>query len=146
VAAETNERGKTLYYQGLPSAGVPACASCHGDTAQGDENIPRLAGQHQYYLVSRARIAMTLNVAHLSDDDIAAIAGYLETIGEGGAPAARLKPSDEALATVADGVLPVTPSVFDAGGDAGNCHYSVWTYGWYCGSFGDALVFHLKRQ
>ena len=146
AAAETNERGKTLYYQGLPSAGVASCASCHGDAAQGDDVVPRLAGQHQYYLVSRARIAMTRNVAHLSDDDIVAISGYLESIGEGGAAPARLKESGQALAKVDDAPDPVSPSVFDAGGDATNCRYSVWTYGWYCGSFFDALIYHLKNQ
>jgi cytochrome c553 len=146
AGADSNERGKTLYYQGLPSAGVEACASCHGDAAQGDDVVPRLAGQHQSYMDSRARIAMTSNVAHLSDEDISAISAYVASIGEGGVAPARLKPSSEPLATVKDVPDPVAPAVFDANGDAKNCSYSVWTYGWYCGKFFDALVYHLKRQ
>ncbi len=145
-SAEANERGKTLYYQGLPSAGVESCASCHGNAAEGDDVVPRLAGQHPAYLESRARIAMTRNVARLSDADIASISAYVASIGAGGVPPARLAPSGEALARLADGPDPVPPSVFDANGDAQNCRYSVWTYGWYCGSFFDAIVYHLKRQ
>jgi len=46
-------RGKAIYEQGLPDAGVPACAACHGAAAEGKENIPRLAGQHPAYLVKQ---------------------------------------------------------------------------------------------
>jgi hypothetical protein len=56
-----------------------------------------------------------------------------------------LKPGSEPVAETAEVELK-TPAAFDSGGDAKNCHYSVWTYGWYCGSFIDALVYHLKNQ
>jgi cytochrome c553 len=140
------ERGKVIYHQGLPAAGVQACASCHGDAGEGDDVVPRLAGQHRYYLVSRARIAMTKIVANVSDADIAAVSAYLASIGVGGAAPATLKPTGEKVAEVPSLKLPPTPPVFDAQGDPKNCHYSVWTYGWYCGSFIDALVYHLKNQ
>ena len=42
--------GKTIYEDGVPSAGVPACVSCHGLTAKGTEAFPRLAGQLHDYL------------------------------------------------------------------------------------------------
>jgi len=47
------EKGKPIYEQGLSSAGVPACVSCHGANAEGKENIPRLGGQYPPYLVKQ---------------------------------------------------------------------------------------------
>jgi cytochrome c553 len=41
--------GKTIYEEGIPSANVPPCASCHGPKALGRDVFPRLAGQlHDY--------------------------------------------------------------------------------------------------
>jgi cytochrome c553 len=41
--------GKKIYEDGIPSAEVPACASCHGPDAKGADAFPRLAGQlHDY--------------------------------------------------------------------------------------------------
>src|ERR1700680_3000081 len=41
--------GKKIYEDGVPSAEVPACASCHGPEAKGADAFPRLAGQlHDY--------------------------------------------------------------------------------------------------
>jgi len=140
------ERGKVIYHQGLPAAGVQPCASCHGNAGEGDDVVPRLAGQHEYYLVSRSRIAMTNIMANLSDEDIVAVSAYLQAIGVGGAAPAKLKPTGEKVVEVPGAKLPPTPPPFDAQGDAKNCHYSVWTYGWYCGSFWEALVHHLKDQ
>jgi cytochrome c553 len=140
------DEGKVIYYQGVPSKGVQACASCHGDAGQGDDVVPRLAGQHQYYLNSRARIAMTKIVASLSDQQIASVSAYVESIGVGGDTPAKLPPSTEPMAKGPKVPYDPGPAVFDAQGDAKNCHYSVWTYGWYCGSFFDALVYHLKNQ
>jgi cytochrome c553 len=148
-----SDRGQIIYTQGIPEAGVDACASCHEDKGQGDANVPRLAGQHQYYLNSRARIAMALILEKASDADIAAVSAYLESIGEGGATPAPV-PADAAgaakskakIGKVLDASTTPGAAVFDAKGDPKNCHYSVWTYGWYCGSFVDALVYHLKNQ
>ena len=42
--------GRKIYAEGIPSAGVPACISCHGARAEGNGPIPRLAGQYQDYL------------------------------------------------------------------------------------------------
>jgi cytochrome c553 len=146
AATPAAERGKVLYHQGIPSAGVQACASCHGDSGEGDDVVPRLAGQHKYYIVHRARIAMTKIVYNVSDADINAVAEYLESIGAGGDAPAKLPKLAEKVADVKAPPLPAGPAVFDADGSAKNCHYSVWTYGWYCGSFTDALVYHLKNQ
>src|SRR6202162_1489594 len=41
--------GKTIYEEGVPSAEVPPCATCHGPDAKGADAFPRLAGQlHDY--------------------------------------------------------------------------------------------------
>ncbi len=45
--------GEKIFQQGLPDAGVPPCASCHGPEAKGNDQFPRLAGQLYPYLVSQ---------------------------------------------------------------------------------------------
>jgi cytochrome c553 len=42
--------GKQIYEEGVASANVPACASCHGKEARGDGQFPRLAGQLYAYV------------------------------------------------------------------------------------------------
>jgi len=46
-------KGKQIYDEGIAEGGIPACAACHGPNADGNENIPRLAGQHAPYLVKQ---------------------------------------------------------------------------------------------
>ncbi len=45
--------GKKIYEEGIPSANVPACSSCHGPEAKGDGQFPRLAGQLNDYIVRK---------------------------------------------------------------------------------------------
>jgi cytochrome c553 len=146
TTAPIPEIGQIIYHQGLPEKGVKPCASCHGDQAQGDDEFPRLAGQHSHYLNSRARVAMTKIVSNLTDEEIKAISAYAESIGDGGAKPASLVAVNKKIASVTTAEIEATPKIFDAEGNAANCHYSVWTYGWYCGNFWDALVYHLKNQ
>jgi cytochrome c553 len=41
--------GKKIYEEGIPSANIPPCASCHGADGKGADAFPRLAGQlHDY--------------------------------------------------------------------------------------------------
>jgi len=42
--------GKKIYEEGVPSAEVPPCASCHGPDAKGVDAFPRLAGQLNDYI------------------------------------------------------------------------------------------------
>ena len=42
--------GKKIYDEGVPSANVAACASCHGRDAKGNWQFPRLAGQLYPYV------------------------------------------------------------------------------------------------
>lgn len=48
--------GKTIFENGVPDKGVPACMSCHGPQAQGNEQFPRLAHQHSDYLVKQLMV------------------------------------------------------------------------------------------
>jgi cytochrome c553 len=145
-SGQAPEVGAVIYHQGIPAKGVKPCASCHGNSAEGEDEFPRLAGQHVDYLNSRARIAMTKIVSPLSDSEIKAVSVYLESIGSGGAKPANLMATKEKVTAVATADDVETPKIFDAEGKPGNCHYSVWTNGWYCGNFWDALVYHLKNQ
>ena len=42
--------GQYIFHNGNKFSGVPACVSCHGTTAQGAANLPRLAGQFSGYI------------------------------------------------------------------------------------------------
>ena len=42
--------GKFIFQRGNSYSGVPACASCHGASGHGTQQLPRLAGQHPAYL------------------------------------------------------------------------------------------------
>lgn len=82
-------RGQTIFEQGVPDNGVPACATCHGAQAQGAGAFPRLAGQHQAYLLrqievfkngSRGNALVMSTVAHqLSIEQAQAVAAYLQS-------------------------------------------------------------------
>jgi cbb3-type cytochrome c oxidase subunit III len=81
--------GQEIFEHGVPDKGVPACASCHGPQAQGAGTFPRLAGQHQEYLLrqievfkngTRANAPVMSAVAHtLSADQAKAVAAYLQS-------------------------------------------------------------------
>jgi cytochrome c553 len=81
--------GKKLFDEGIPAAGVPACASCHGATAAGLTIFPRLAGQHAPYLYKQLLVIQsvlrTAPVMHgvikdLTRDQMQAVVAYLESI------------------------------------------------------------------
>ena len=45
--------GKKIYTEGIPNSDVPACATCHGEDAKGNGQIPRLAGQLHDYIFNK---------------------------------------------------------------------------------------------
>ncbi|MCX8003638.1 MAG: cytochrome c4 [Burkholderiaceae bacterium] len=49
------ERGRAIFETGKSSAGVPACANCHGADAHGAEALPRLAGQQPQYVIEQLK-------------------------------------------------------------------------------------------
>lgn len=83
--------GEKIYKAGIAGLGVPACASCHGPTGAGvPVQFPRLAGQHADYTVAQLQIfrsgerandaakMMRMIAAKLSDQDMAAVADYIQ--------------------------------------------------------------------
>jgi cytochrome c553 len=87
--SELITRGKKVYLEGVANLGVPACASCHGDNAQGQAGFPRLAGQHAPYLLKQLLVIQnalrTAPVMHgvvrsLAPDQMQAVCAYLESL------------------------------------------------------------------
>jgi cytochrome c553 len=86
-------RGKTIYEQGIPASDVPACATCHGPEAKGNDQFPRLAGQLYDYIVNKLTnftkergqnpekpdtSAIMQPIAHaLTEPEIKAVAAYV---------------------------------------------------------------------
>ncbi len=54
--AELVDRGKALYAGGMPEKNIPPCVTCHGPAAAGNQQFPRLAGQHADYLVKQLKV------------------------------------------------------------------------------------------
>ncbi len=81
-------RGKELFDKGVPERGIPACMSCHGANAEGMADFPRLAGQHEKYLVKQLNyiqsLVRTAPVMHgivkdLTPIEIQAVAAYVQS-------------------------------------------------------------------
>jgi cytochrome c553 len=80
--------GQKIFVEGLPAKNVPACMSCHGEKAEGNSVIPRLAGQHPAYIerqlaafasTERANEIMHENSKDLTAEQIRDVAAYLRT-------------------------------------------------------------------
>ncbi|MGZ5876477.1 MAG: c-type cytochrome [Bradyrhizobium sp.] len=90
---ELADAGKKIYEEGVPTAEVPPCASCHGPDAKGTDAFPRLAGQLHDYIYRKLTnwekergqdkanpdtSAIMQPIAHnLSEAQIKAVAAYL---------------------------------------------------------------------
>lgn len=82
-------QGKSIFENGDPQKGVPACASCHGERGQGNGQFPRIAGQHGDYLLrqievfrngTRANSPVMASVAHvLNNEQANAVVTYLRS-------------------------------------------------------------------
>ncbi|MDP1652264.1 MAG: c-type cytochrome [Rhodocyclaceae bacterium] len=51
--AQLAAKGRMLYEDGNTESGVPACAGCHQPNGKGNARFPRLAGQHQTYVLKQ---------------------------------------------------------------------------------------------
>jgi cytochrome c553 len=78
--------GKNIYMNGVDVQNIPACQACHGDHGEGNSVIPRLAGQHAYYLKSqleafrstlRENDVMHANTKDMTNSQIEALVSYL---------------------------------------------------------------------
>ncbi|TVP86831.1 MAG: cytochrome c4 [Thioalkalivibrio sp.] len=86
------ERGERIYRGGIPAAGVAACMACHGADGKGNPAamFPLVGGQHAQYNADQLRYfrrgerandngRMMRNIAaRMSDDDIEAVAEYMQ--------------------------------------------------------------------
>ena len=87
--------GQLVWRAGNAESGVPACMACHGPAGEGNplSGYPRLAGQHSVYtanMLNRFRAGENWGAkdanshvmggvaAELTDDEIAALASYVE--------------------------------------------------------------------
>jgi len=89
-----SKQGALIYQQGIASAGVSACLSCHGRNAKGlaDKFSPRLAGQQEEYIEKALNDfakqirkndlhkAMREIASKLTKQQIKALASYLSTV------------------------------------------------------------------
>lgn len=86
------ERGRAIYIGGDSESGVSACIACHGPAGRGNPAAPYpgIAGQYAVYTATQLRDyasgvrqsddnqVMRNVAAQLSDDDIVAVASYLQ--------------------------------------------------------------------
>ena len=80
--------GKKIFEEGVPDKQAPPCFACHGAAAAGQAAFPRLAYQHQDYLVKQLHVFQETEgrpgtpmkqVTHeLSPGEMAAVAAYLQ--------------------------------------------------------------------
>jgi cytochrome c553 len=88
VDAQLMAAGKVIFENGVPDKEAAPCMACHGPQAQGIANFPRLAGQHQDYLVKQLHVFQETEgrpgtpmkqITHLlSVQEMQAVAGYLQ--------------------------------------------------------------------
>ncbi|SFS13908.1 Cytochrome c553 [Dyella sp. OK004] len=80
--------GQKLFTQGIGDR-VVACASCHGDHAQGNGIFPRLAGQHAPYIVRQLKViqgnlrnspVMHGIIKNLTPEEMNEVAAYLQSL------------------------------------------------------------------
>ncbi|MCI4678024.1 c-type cytochrome [Rhodoblastus acidophilus] len=88
--------GKEIFHNGVPSKDIPPCATCHGDDAKGNGEIPRLAGQLNDYIIRKLTnfdkerglkpsptdvSSLMKPIAHnLTQQQIAAVAAYVSNL------------------------------------------------------------------
>jgi cytochrome c553 len=85
------ERGRAIYFEGIPEANIAACLACHGPEGQGVREIPRLGGLSYFYLKRRLEewgqgyhsapmSPMPLAASTLGSSEIEALASYLSFV------------------------------------------------------------------
>ncbi|MGO9037407.1 MAG: c-type cytochrome [Steroidobacteraceae bacterium] len=89
MIAAAAQQGRSIYNDGVAAKGVPPCSACHQADAAGNDQFPRLAGQHALYTIkqlialhggSREQVVMNGVAAPLERSDMKAVAYYLETL------------------------------------------------------------------
>jgi cytochrome c553 len=87
--AKLAQVGRGIFEQGISSANVAPCLTCHGPVGEGNGIIPRLANQHQEYLLKQLALFKTqvraeadsplmhMVTGGMSFDQMTAVAAYL---------------------------------------------------------------------
>jgi len=88
VNAQQLAAGKEIYEKGVPDKEAAPCMACHGPNAEGVATFPRLANQHQDYMVKQLQVFQRTDerpntpmtqIAHLlSREEMEAVAAYLQ--------------------------------------------------------------------
>jgi cytochrome c553 len=88
VSEQEMAAGRKIFEQGVPEKETAPCMVCHGPNAQGLGAFPRLAGQHQDYLVKQLHVFQETEgrpgtpmkqITHLlTHEDMVNVAGYLQ--------------------------------------------------------------------
>jgi len=81
--------GKEIYEKGVPDKEAAPCMACHGPKAEGAANFPRLAYQHQDYMVKQLQVFQRTDerpntpmtqIAHLlTNQEMRSVAAYLQS-------------------------------------------------------------------
>lgn len=90
VDSKRESTGKLIFEHGVTAKNIPPCATCHGVEGAGKDKFPRLAGQHQDYLVKQLNVfqrtderpegAIMKVIAHdLTPDNMEDVAAYLSS-------------------------------------------------------------------
>ena len=120
------QRGEALFRGGRKESGLPACMACHGPSGRGNPGpaYPNIGGQHSKYtkdVLTRFRGGLVLGkgdkansimaqvAASLSDEDITALASYLEGLHRASADAAA-PAAAPAAAKPSEPVKPAEPA------------------------------------
>lgn len=86
--------GKTIFDDGIVGSAVPACSGCHNEDGSGSNKYPRLAGQHQNYVVAQMKAfksgerdndpkeVMRAVARRMSEMEKKAVAEYIATLKE----------------------------------------------------------------
>lgn len=81
-------KGKEVFEGGAPDRGIPPCAACHGQNAEGVGEFPRLAGQHAKYIAkqvghfqTRARPTAVKHdfIKDLTPEETQSVAAYVQS-------------------------------------------------------------------
>jgi len=88
VDAAQMAAGKLIFENGVPEKEAAPCVACHGPKAEGLAVFPRLAGQHQDYLIKQLHVFQETEgrpgtpmkqITHLlTEQEMQAVAGYLQ--------------------------------------------------------------------
>lgn len=87
---DLRDAGKAVFTDGVPAKNIPPCATCHGAGGLGNEQFPRIAGQHADYLIKQLVVfqrteerpegAIMKVIAHdLTQENIESVAAFLES-------------------------------------------------------------------